>query len=214
VRTADGRDAGRVDRVVLDPQTKEVSHIVVRQGLLFTEDKVLPVSLIANAAEEGVALRAAAADLEALPPFEETYYIRLEEDEWRGSPTRFGPGYALPLYWYPSSIAGAAPGYLWAPPGGPDAPSRIQTERNIPQGTVAVQTGAKVISADDKHVGDVEEVLTDPEADRITGLIISQGLFLKDKKRVPAEWIHLITEEAVHLAVVSRTLERLRVYDG
>ena len=49
VTTADGKDVGRVDRVVIDPQSKEVSHLVIRQGFLFTEDKVVPIDLVSAA---------------------------------------------------------------------------------------------------------------------------------------------------------------------
>src|SRR6266545_4349468 len=99
VYTSDGRDVGRIDRVVLDPKTKEVTHIVVRKGFLFTEDKIVPLSLIASALEDQVRLRPDAGDLGALPPFEETHYIPVDEAEARGA--NYPVGLASPLYWYP-----------------------------------------------------------------------------------------------------------------
>lgn len=44
VYTIDGKDVGAIDRVVLDPKTDEVTHVVVRRGWLFSEDKVVPIS--------------------------------------------------------------------------------------------------------------------------------------------------------------------------
>ncbi len=32
--TADGRKVGGIDRVVIDPRTREVSHVVIRKGFL------------------------------------------------------------------------------------------------------------------------------------------------------------------------------------
>ena len=77
VYTFDGQDVGRVDRVVLNPKTKEVTHLVVRKGLLFAEDKIIPLHLIATATEDRVSLREGAGELDDLPPFEEIHYIPL-----------------------------------------------------------------------------------------------------------------------------------------
>jgi sporulation protein YlmC with PRC-barrel domain len=41
VFTSKGKAVGQVDRVVIDPKTKNVSHIVVRKGLIQTESRVL-----------------------------------------------------------------------------------------------------------------------------------------------------------------------------
>ena len=37
-----GDKVGSIDRLVIDPRTNEVTHIVVRKGFLFTKDKVIP----------------------------------------------------------------------------------------------------------------------------------------------------------------------------
>ncbi len=83
VSTFDGKSVGTVDRVVLTPKTKEVTHIVVRKGFLFSEDKIIPLSLITSATENQVTLRQDATDLDKLPPFEEVHYIPLDETEAR-----------------------------------------------------------------------------------------------------------------------------------
>ena len=64
VVTADEQQVCRVDRVVIGPKTKEVTHIVVRKGLIFTEDKVVPINLVASATEDRVTLREDAGDLQ------------------------------------------------------------------------------------------------------------------------------------------------------
>src|SRR6266508_78335 len=104
VYTADGQAVGKIDRVVINPHTNEVSHVVVRRGVFFTEDKVVPTTLIATATEDGVWLRAPVTKLDALPRFEETYYIP------PGETADYPAGYARPLLWYPP-IGAAWPGY-------------------------------------------------------------------------------------------------------
>lgn len=85
----------------------------------------------------------------------------------------------------------------------------VHNEINIPDETVAVAAGAKVISADDKCVGNVEQVLTEAQADRATYFVISEGLLLKTRRLVPATWVSTIMDDEVHLTVSAHAVERL-----
>jgi len=206
VSNAAGEKVGHVDRVVMDPRTKEVSHIVVHRGLISAKDKVVPVSLIESASAEGVVLREGANGLESLPNFEDRHYIPVHETELRNR--RRGDDSANPVYWYPPSLGSPVP--LFNPT--PEPEYVVKTERNVPEGTVALKEGARVVSADDRHVGNVEKVLTDPRSDRATHLMISKGLLLKARKLIPTTWIKDVAEEEVRLAVGSATLEELGEY--
>src|SRR5215212_7558767 len=111
VYTSDGRDAGTVDRVVVDPSTEEVRELIVRKGWLFNEDKVVPTYLVANATEDRVTLVDTEEELDSLPPFEERYYVQPDghtEDERAGLEAAADIGiesdvdrYVEPLYSYP-----------------------------------------------------------------------------------------------------------------
>lgn len=203
VYTSDGHVVGHIDRVVLNPKTKEVTHVVVRKGILFTEDKLVPLSLIASATKNRVTLRPNAGDLNALPLFEETHYIPLDEAEAKAA--AYPPDLAMPLYWY-GSLGGTWAGYI------PQPAYRAETEQNIPDNTIAVKEGAKVFSADDKHVGSVERVFTDSMTDRATYLVIAHGTILKEKKSIPMSWVRTVTEDEVHLNVGESVLNNLREY--
>ena len=48
VVTADGRDVGHVERVVIDPGTRDLSHLIVSRGRLFKEDRGVPFNLVAH----------------------------------------------------------------------------------------------------------------------------------------------------------------------
>ena len=69
VYTADDTHVGSIDRVVVDPLTLELTHIVVSKGLLLPEDRVLPIGAIATATEQRINLKADIA-LDDLPQFE------------------------------------------------------------------------------------------------------------------------------------------------
>ena len=211
VYTAGGDQVGDINRVVLDPKTKVVTHIVVRKGFLFKQDKVVPIDLIAFTAEDQVVLREDARDLEILPDFEEDHYIVLDEAELARTEAR--SDFPTPLYSY-LPFYNAAQGAPRAHPTPHPEPYIIHPERNIPEGTVALEEGARVISADGEQVGDVEDVLTDPQADRATHFVVSEGLLLKERKLVPAVWVDRVYEDEVHLAVGSTMFEMLREYQG
>lgn len=210
IYTAEGKRAGSLDRVVLDPRSKEVTGIVVRKGILFGHDKVVPMSLVSTVTEEGhINLRPAAGDLENLPNFTETEYVPSGVHRT----TRTGdPIENQPLYWYPpvGTLAWDIPGSTTITQPVPEYV--LETSRNIPEGTVALKRGAKVLSSDDEQVGDIEEVMTEPATDRATHLVISEGLLLKEKKLVPTQWISTVLEDTVVLAVDARTVEDLPEY--
>ena len=52
--TADNHEVGKIDRVVINPRTKDVTHVIVRKGQLFTEDKSVPIEQIAEASSEWI----------------------------------------------------------------------------------------------------------------------------------------------------------------
>lgn len=201
VYTADGKDVGRVDRVVLDPKTKVVTHLVIRKGFLFTEDKVVPVELLEETAETGIRLRPEVGDLNALPLFEEKRYVLAPETEPPVSELEIRPAglYPAPMNAGPT-----------LPAAGPVAATYvISTEQNIPEGTVAMKKGAKIITSDGKNVGSLEQVLTDPGHERAAYLIIAQGLLMKERRRIPSTWVSQITEDEIHLSVGAHTIEEL-----
>jgi uncharacterized protein YrrD len=205
VLTAGGDEVGRVDRVVIDPQSQRVTHVVVRKGTLFTEDKVVPMEMIETADEEQVRLREDAGDLESLPDFIVEEFIPIE-GEWGSSTDAWG--YVPPFFWYPPLGQAHPLGY----PGYPVPPYKVETERNVPDYTVSLKEGADVLSADGDKVGEVSRVILDPDTDRVTHFLISEGLLFKERKLIPLHWVGEVVENEVRLAVDSALLERVPDY--
>jgi len=205
VFTPSGEEVGNIKRFVIDPATKEVTHVVVQKGWLLREDKVVPIKMINSANEARVELDQQVEDYELLPPFEETHYVEAPEKEDYGqSATR-----AVPVYWYPPV------GYLASPTYGPTIYNwpPVETKLNIPEHTVPLKEGADVISVDEKHVGGLERLFVSSDNDRVTHFVISQGLLLKERKLVPAHWVDRVEEDKVHLTVSADLLDRLPAYD-
>ncbi len=194
VVTASGQEVGHIDRVVVDPETRAITHIVVRKGFLLTHDKVVPIELVEDATEQQITLREDAGDLDALPPFEETHYVLADEDAQNEPP---------PVEYMPSAYG------LGSPLAMPANRYIQKTEQNIPEGSVALKEGAKVVSAEGKYVGNVERVVTDAPTDKATHLLVSKGRIAKVKKLIPINWVMGLSEEKVRLRVEQETIEEL-----
>lgn len=210
VLTSAGQKVGRIDRVVIDPESDEVTHLVVKKGFLFTEDKVVSLEAVESATEDRVLLKEGWQDPDDFPDFEQTHYVPVENDRMDAKPGAAGQN---PLAWYyplPGSAWWRARNFSY--PGFPKSPYVRRTELNIPEGTVALEEGAKVLSSEGEHLGDIERVYTDDEEQRVTHLLISQGLLSKSRRLIPSMWVRSVSEEVVRLSVGERLVESLPPY--
>ncbi len=201
VFTADGKAAGHISRVVIDPQTKEVTHLVIRLGFILTTDKVVPVEQVTVGPERQVALQLDSQQLANLPDFAETQYVMVEDGKGTDSPST--------VISYPPYPGGSPMQSSFGP--------RVvrETHLNIPDDTVALKEGARVVSDDGKEVGHVEQVLTSPPGDRITHFLISKGLLVKERRLIPAR----LTTARVEMQRRGRLgalppMSRISVYSG
>lgn len=208
IHTPKGEKVGSIERVVLNPQTQEVSHVVVEKGFLFTEEKVVPIDLLAPQADDGLTLREGPYTLEDLPSFVENEYVPAGVET---TPSVASSSEEMqPVYWYPPVGISWWRGVDYRATAEPGL-ERV-TEINIPEGTIALKEGARVLSSDDEHVGDMEKVLTEPEADRASHLVISRGVLTKSKKLLPTSWVSTMLEDEVHLSVPADLVESLPDY--
>lgn len=202
IYSAAGEDLGRLERVVLDPGRGEVTHLVLRKGWFFQEDRVIPIDFVESSTEDEIRLGRQVQELEDLPLFEETHYVDPVGDEADvADEHRISAASAPLLYWYPPlSSAIGFPAYY-------RMPFAVETDRNIPDGSVPLKEGANVL-VDDEHVGDVERIYTG-DGDRVTHLVISSGRLFVKRKLIPTNWIATVSENEVRLGVSKEVLNRL-----
>jgi sporulation protein YlmC with PRC-barrel domain len=79
VFSSEGESIGRLRRVVIDPATKKVAALIVERGLLFTEEKLVPLTLVDRVEDDRVILSSSKAGLAELDRFEETHYVPRNE---------------------------------------------------------------------------------------------------------------------------------------
>src|SRR5215207_1534846 len=153
VFNATGEKIGTLNRVVIDAKTRDVTDLVVERGTLIKDEKVIPVGLVELEQEDRIQLRETNQTVDDFLDYETTHYVPIDQMDapYENIQTSF---------WYPPTNLQIPTGGVM-PGGMPDY--ALRTESSIPEGRVAIAEGAQVITADEKHVGNVELVITDSE---------------------------------------------------
>lgn len=200
VLSADGQQVGSLSRVVVNPDTSTLTDILVKVGGLFhQQEKVVPIEYVSETTEEQIILDSAAGHLDAFHPFEEHHLVDAVDFadqppvKERVLPTLFGH-------------ADVGMTVVRTPRERKLVP---QTTHNIPSGAVAMKKGAKVLTSEGAHVGNVERVLADPSEDHVTHLLISNGVFSKEMRLVPIHWVRRMSTEDIELSVQREAVDDL-----
>lgn len=211
VKTMGGDKVGNIDHIVLDPTTDKVTHIVVKKGFLFAEDRVVPVNVLRQADEDYVILDMTTDEFEALPQYEETHYIQPNRDYRPHDSTEADWETKRPLFFYAAPHTGVYPYHL-GPVGGVNPDPQIrETVRNVPDRTISIDAGTKVRSIDGEHAGDIKQTFTD-ENGHITHILISKGFIFKTERLIPVHWLDQMSDDEIQLHVRTEVVEDLPEY--
>jgi hypothetical protein len=171
---------------------------------LSKEEKVIPVGLVDLENGDRVMLRETNQSVDDLLDYKTTHYVQVEQ---AGAPYE----HVEASYWYPPvNFQMQVPRVGLISDAIPDQVA--QTETSIPEGRVAISEGAQVVSADDQHVGNIEQVITNSESNTVTHFVIGKGFLLKEHKLVPATWVNNTEGDTIKLSVESRLFDRLPDY--
>lgn len=212
VYDASGKKVGHVKSLVMDPHTNEVTNLIIEQGFLFKNDRVMPVDWVYYAEKDNgdVHLKNDDYQFEGLPSFEAVRY----------TPTDYVPDSpeildVFPPSYYYVGMPGIFPAYPYT-----IMNDQISEERhfvpseveNIPENSVPLRIGQDVRSRDGEKVGKVEEVIMDDSNNRITHLVLSHGVLNASLKLIPVAWLDAVVDGAAELAVNQTVLDRLGEY--
>jgi hypothetical protein len=146
---------GEVRRLIIDPATETVTHLVIQTGHRHEPGRLVPMDMIDTAADE-VRLRCTIAEFANLEPAEEREFVE-------------GAG---------AGISGMPGG----PPVGIPKPEKIVVQDVVPVGEIEVSPGDPV-HALDGEIGQVQGFVVDPGDHRVTHVLLREG-HLWDRKEV------------------------------
>jgi len=189
-----GHEIGRVERVVLDRNSYEATHLVVKQGgLINPRHLLMPFDWVVGSEHDHVVINREESELSTLPNFEMQHYLgldQLEEEHVEHPRSAIKPSdwinYVVPF------VANAF-GEPYHQPG------VVVTDQLLSNSECAVNRGLPVESSDGHKVGEVHEVLLSETDWRLSGVVITRGFILKHPMRVPADWVSSIGRDRIAL---------------
>jgi uncharacterized protein YrrD len=198
VIVAHEKQVGSLERVVMNPETKVITDIVVKTGSLLDKvSKVVPIELVHETNENQIKLSDTVDNWEDFPPLEDLHLV-----DGNGDTGEIVDD--VPPVIYANPILGPS-----RMPMSPDEQPVTQVERNVPADTVALNEDTKIITTDGKHVGNLESVLANSSVDQVTHIGISMGTLMKKEKLIPIKWIKEINVDEVTLRVNKESIEEL-----
>lgn len=204
VKTADGENLGRIDRFIVDPSRSAVTDLVVQKGALFLDDRVVPVDHIDHVDEEGPVL-AEHVSPDALPPFETTHYVEVDDATRSRLDSRLG---TAAMWRFPVQSMGMYPMYpVYTDPVQPE-PARVEVKQTeLSESALVLDEDTVVIGIDGEKLGRVSEMVVDQEG-RLSHLVVDLGMF-SGNRVLPAHWIDSLREDQVTVAVGKEALRGL-----
>jgi len=210
VVTADGKDVGKIDRLIVDPRTDRMQEFVVRKGFFIEHDIVIPIGAVDERAsdDEAIHLLLTEDKVKELPEFVETTYVAAADGMYpglAGDPMMGGVLWPAPIY-EPADAPVAASGSTVVAPGMLE--DRLRESR---PGSVFLSTGTDVKTRDGEKIGTVDELVVDPKRGKVTEVIVKKGLIHHKEIRIPTQFIDEIDDDAVYVALDKERLERFTV---
>jgi sporulation protein YlmC with PRC-barrel domain len=206
VRARDGEEIGSVDRAIVDPQTNEVTHIVVGTGAIFGRDIVVPREDIERASQDGdtIQLDLTRDDLERFPDF-------VPEQYGAPPPTWVAPaGYGFPAGSYAWPIAMDP----MVGPGPMVVPEELVDDTEVEEpDLVTLMMGALVLDRHDDDIGVVDDLRFDAETGQLQGFVLRVGGALRtlfgggDTVEVSRYQIESVGESMVKLKLAKEEVE-------
>ena len=181
---ARGGPVGRVQQVVLNPGNKRVTALVIRQGMLFGQNIVVPIKAVEDATDKLIRLHLSSDQLQSQP----AHYL-----PFITAFAGYGPGQAV------LSLLGQSHDDTRAGQGISGEPGAI------------IRAGQRV-ECRDGDAGKVSLVLLDGRTERATHLVVRQGVLHSRDIIVPIEWVSEFHTDHLKLVVDRTALDPLPEY--
>lgn len=197
VYCSDGQ-CGHSSQVIVDPTTKQVTHLVIKEKRFPHTEYMAPVEQIMDSTPDMIKLRCTIAGLATMDPFIhiDTIYTNAEGMGYSardvGLTGALGMGYAT----WPQHDAGER------------FTVTVKTEA-VPAGKVALTQGAH-IHARDGQIGRLDGFLTVAATGQITHLLLREGhLWGQTDVTIPAAQIDHLDEENIYLKLDKASISAL-----
>lgn len=186
VQCSDGL-GGRSRLVIINPTTKKVTNVVVRDRHDPHIERVVPIRYVIDSDDDLIRLSCSRHELSAMREFVQTEFVRADMPDYEDFGD-FGP-FMLHAYVVPRWIT--------------------TKHESIPRGELGIRRGARVRTTDEK-VGRVDEFVVEPANGNITHLVMRDGhLWEQEEVTIPVSAIERIEANTVFLKLDQEGVEAL-----
>lgn len=194
VKCSDG-GIGRSTYIIVNPINQQLTHLVVKSDLPPFHEFVVPVDQVDETTPNLIKLKCTQTELEKMQQFKDQEYIRTVIPDYQSLDDNY---LAMP-YVIPT------PGYI---PEEKETYFPVEHE-NIPEGEIAIKRGARV-EATDGYVGQVDELLVNPETMHVTHLVLrDRHIFSRKDITIPISQIDRADEDNIYLKLDRHSVEGL-----
>ena len=190
----DGK-CGTLSRLAVDPETWQVTHLIVEEGFLLKRARVFPFASLDSTTPAGIYLTIHSTELENYPVYQ-------EETVETPAPNQGEAG--MSAFWREGVPYGV----------GSTVPLAIITEKirhGVPEDVVVTDRGTPVEGLDG-GIGKLDHFLVGATAGELTQIIIQQGLLFINKRAIPAYLARSISEDGIFVEASREELEDLPEY--
>jgi len=191
---------GQVSRIIVNPVTREVTHLAVDPKHRRGPGRLVPVDLV-DAATGQIRLRCTLAEFQTLRPAQETESVRDLD------PTGHPDDTSNKVNW---AVVGGA--VVMQPRGEPEAPHQVSVDY-VPSGAVDIRRELTVRATDD-DIGQVQGLLVDPGGHQVTHVLLQAG-HLRSRKvvAIPIGAVTKIGTMIIHLGLTRHQVKDLPPVD-
>ncbi len=181
---------GKILDIIVDPNTRKVTHIVVEDETLARPpyQRLVSIDQVEDTTLDVIRLGCSKEELGHMQPFAHTRYVPKKQEDYTLYEGGEGPA-------APSSTVGT--------------PARKVEEELIPEGEWVLRQGAPVYATDGR-IGQVGELIIDPDDEVITHLVLLEGhVFGKKELTLPVSAVERAGDARLYLKLDKRAVERL-----
>ena len=200
VQCSDG-DLGELADIVIDPTTRQVTHVVVEPHHKLYTSRLVPIELVRGGEGEPIVLECTLDEAGKLEHAEEIAYLRLgefpvEDPKWDVQVTEM---LALP---YDQGLDMPTAGVLTY-----DRGVDVRYER-VPKGEIEIRRRSPVTSADDHSIGHVDGLVVDEG--HVVAMVLEHGhLWGKREITIPIGAVDQVDADGVSLTITKDQVEAL-----
>jgi hypothetical protein len=186
---------GSLERVVIDPVGRVLTHLVVEPKHVRAQGRLVPVGL-ADSTDREITLRCSAADFAAMEEAEESRFL-----PGTGEELGYGPGPTL--MWPYCGLGGGASGF-----GAVNGPQVVIDDR-VPAGEEELRRGERV-HASDGDIGRVHGLVVDSTDHRLTHVLLEEGhLWGRREIAIPIAAVKDVSIDGIRLGLTRDEVRHL-----